>query len=291
MKPAAFEYHRPETLSEAVGVLNDLGDEAKALAGGQSLVPMLAMRLSIFEHLVDIGRLGEMQGIERRNGHLWVGGGTTEAAVERDAQVAADVPLLARATPLIGHMQIRNRGTVGGSIAHADPAAEYPAVALALGAELEATSVEGTRTIPASEFFTGLWTTALGPAELLTGVRFPVWAGRTGFAVREVARRHGDFAIAGAALAVELDHDDRVARCGIGLFGLSSTPRSATAAEQAVIGRTIADVEADEVGQTAVAGLDDIPTDLNGSAAYRTRVGAAMVARAWQAAIAEASSR
>ena len=291
MKPAPFTYHRPETLAEAVGLLADLGDEAKALAGGQSLVPMLAMRLSIFEHLVDIGRLREMQGIERRNGHLWIGGGTTEATVEHDAQVATDVPLLARATPLIGHLQIRNRGTVGGSIAHADPAAEYPAVALALDAELEATGPDGTRVIPAADFFTGLWTTALGDAELLTGIRFPVWTGRTGFAAEEFARRHGDFAIAGTAIAVELDGDDKVTRCGIGLFGLGSTPVRASAAEQGVVGRTLAEISADEIGQAAVADLDDVPYDLNGSAAYRVRVGAAMVSRAWEAATAEASQR
>ena len=291
MKAAPFEYHRPDSVADATALLAELGDDAKAIAGGQSLVPMLAMRLSIFEHLVDIGRLDEMKGVERRDGHLWVGGGTTEAAVEHHPEVAVDVPLLARSTPLIGHLQIRNRGTVGGSVAHADPAAEYPAVVLALDAELEATSAAGRRVIAARDFFTGLWTTALGPAELLTGIRFPVWDGRTGFAVRELTRRHGDFAIAGTALAVQLDDDDRVTRCGIGLFGLGSTPTRATVAEQSVSGRTPTEISAEEVGRLAVADLEDVPHDLNGSASYRKRVGAAMVERAWQAAIAEASGR
>src|SRR5262245_30617803 len=124
MKPAAFEYHRPATAAEAVDLLAELGDGAKVLSGGQSLIPMLALRLAVFDHLVDIGRIDELTGIERRDGSLWIGAGTTEAAVERSAEVASAVPLLARATPFIGHFQIRNRGTIGGCIAHADPAAE-----------------------------------------------------------------------------------------------------------------------------------------------------------------------
>jgi carbon-monoxide dehydrogenase medium subunit len=288
MKAAPFEYHRPASVREATELLAELGDEAKVLAGGQSLVPMLALRLAVFEHLVDISRLDELCGIERRDGSLWVGAGTTEATVEHDAEVATAVPLLARATPLIGHLQIRNRGTVGGSIAHADAAAEYPAVALALDAELEAESPRGARAIPAADFFTGLWSTALAPDELLTGIRFPVWTGRCGFAVREIARRHGDFAIAGAAVAVELDGDDRVRRSAIALFGMGSTPVRAAAAEAAVAGRAATEISAEELGREAVAELEDIPWDLHGSAAYRTRVGAVMVARAWAAASTEA---
>jgi aerobic carbon-monoxide dehydrogenase medium subunit len=288
LKPTAFEYHAPTTADEAVGLLAELGDEAKLLAGGQSLIPMLALRLAVFEHLVDIGRIPELAGIERRNGSLWIGAGTTETVVERSAEVATAAPLLARATPLIGHFQIRNRGTVGGSIAHADPAAEYPAVVLALEAEMEVLSPRGTRTIPASDFFTGLWSTSLEPDELLTGVTFPVWTGRCGFAIEELARRHGDFAVAGAVVGVELDGDDRVRRCGIGLVGLGSAPVRASGAEGAAVGATVTDVDADELGRGALAGLDEIPSDLHGSAAYRRRVGAAMVARAWAAAITEA---
>lgn len=292
MKPAPFTYHRPENAAEAVGLLAELGDGAKLLAGGQSLVPMLSLRLAVFDDLIDISRLGELVGIERRDDHLWIGAGTTEAAVERSADVAAAAPLLARATPLIGHRQIRNRGTVGGSIAHADPAAEYPAVALALDAELEAVSPRGTRTIAAGDFFTGFWSTALEDDELLTGIRLPVWGGtdrRVGFAVREIARRHGDFAIAGAAVALELDGDDRIARAAIGLLGLGSVPLRASAAEAAATGRTLAEVSADDVGRAAVADLDDVPADLHGSSAYRARVGAVMVARAWADAVAEAT--
>ncbi len=137
MKPAPFEYHSPSTVADAAKLLAELGEGAKVLAGGQSLIPLLALRLTVFEHLVDIGRIAELSGIARRDGALWIGAGTTQAAVEASADVASSVPLLAKATPLIGHFQIRSRGTLGGSIAHADPAAEYPAVALALDARME----------------------------------------------------------------------------------------------------------------------------------------------------------
>ena len=145
MKPAAFDYHRPGTVDDAVSLLAELGDDAKILAGGQSLVPMLAMRLAYFDHLIDISRLAELRGIERRGGEVWIGAGTTEAAVGADDQVRQAVPLLTRATPFVGHFQIRNRGTLGGSIAHADAAGEYPAVALALNAVMEVLSPRGRR--------------------------------------------------------------------------------------------------------------------------------------------------
>jgi carbon-monoxide dehydrogenase medium subunit len=288
VKPAPFTYHRPATAGEAVATLAELGDGAKLIAGGQSLVPMLALRLAAFEHLVDIGRVGELGGIERLDGALRIGATTTQAAIERSAEVAASVPLLARATPLIGHFQIRNRGTIGGSIAHADPAAEYPAVALTLDAELEVHSTTGRRTVPAAEFFTGLWSTAVGEDELLAAVTFPVWSGRCGFAVREFARRHGDFAVAGTTVAVELDGDDRIVRCAIGLLGLGSTPERAGDAEAALAGRPLDETDADEVGRLAVSTLESIPSDLHGSGAYRRRVGAALTAAAWRAATEEA---
>jgi aerobic carbon-monoxide dehydrogenase medium subunit len=202
--------------------------------------------------------------------------------------VAEAVPLLTRSTPHIGHFQIRTRGTLGGAIAHADPAAEYAAVALTLDAEMEATSSRGVRRIPAAQFFTGLWETSLAPDEILTAVDFPVWSGRCGYSVQEFARRHGDFAIAGATVAVELDDRGTVARCGIGLLGMGSTPLRATAAERDVVGRPLADLTADDIGHLAVSGLDDIPTDLQGSPAYRARIGATMVARAWTEATREA---
>jgi carbon-monoxide dehydrogenase medium subunit len=288
VKPAPFEYHAPETAADAARLLAALGDGAKVLAGGQSLVPMLALRLAVFEHLVDIGRVSELQGIERRDDSLWVGAGTTQARIEASAEVASAVPLLTRATPFIGHFQIRNRGTLGGSIAHADPAAEYPAVARALDATMLVTSSKGGRTIAARDFFDGLWTTTMEPDELLVGVSFPIWNGRSGFAVEELARRNGDFAIAGAIVGVELDDADRIRRCAIGLIGLGATPERAEDAEAAVAGRAVADVEAGDVGRLAMVGLESVPADLHGSAEFRTRVGAEMVGRAWTTASREA---
>ena len=288
MKPAPFDYHAPETVADAVDLLADLGDGAKVLAGGQSLVPMLALRLAVFEDLVDIVGIAELQGIERRDDALWIGAGTTQASLETSAEVSSTVPLLARATPLIGHFQIRNRGTVGGSIAHADPAAEYPAVALALEARMHVASSKGRRTIAAADFFDGFWTTTMQADELLVGVSFPIWNGRRGFAVEEFARRHGDFAIAGATVGVELDVDNRVQRCVIGLIGLGTTPERADTAEAALVGRSIADVEPPDIGSQAMHGLESVPDDLHGSSKFRRHVGAAMVARAWTTATAEA---
>lgn len=288
MKAHAFAYHRADSVKEAVELLAEFGDEVKILAGGQSLVPMLAMRLTHFDHLVDISRLDELQGIDLVGDEVVVGAGTTHALVGMDDEVADSVPLLTLATPHIGHFQIRSRGTLGGAIAHADPAAEFAAVALTLDATMEAVSARGTRQIPAADFFTGLWESALAPDELLCAVRFPVWSGRCGFAVREFARRHGDFAIAGATVAVELGDDDRVTRCAVGLLGLGSTPERGRPAEQAVTGRPVTDIGADEFGRLAVSALQDIPSDLQGSSSYRTRVGAAMVARAWTEATREA---
>jgi aerobic carbon-monoxide dehydrogenase medium subunit len=288
VKPAPFEYHRPTTSHEAVELLTALGDGAKVLAGGQSLIPMLALRLAVFDHLVDIGRIEELRGIERRDGELWIGAGTTDSDVEHSAEVAGAVPLLAEATPLVGHFQIRNRGTIGGSIAHADPAGEYPAVALTLDATMHVLSSRGARAITAREFFDGVWTTTMDDDELLVGMAFPVWNGRTGFSVTEMARRQGDFAIAGATVGVELDGDDRIARCAIGMLGMSSKPERAWRAEAEVNGRRVDEIDAAELGLLAVEDLESIPDDLHGSEKYRRQVGGVMVARAWTSATEEA---
>lgn len=290
MKPAAFDYHAPGTAEEAVTLLADLGEEAKILAGGQSLVPMLALRLAVFDHLVDLRRLDDLRGIESRGESVWVGAGTTHATVGRSPEIRRDVPLLHRATPLIGHFQIRNRGTIGGAIAHADAAGEYPVVALTLDARMHTLSPRGQRTIAAADYFTGMWTTAMEPDELLTGITFPVWPGRSGFAIEEFARRAGDFAMAGTSIAVRLDADSRVERVAVGLFGLAPTPLRATVTESELIGRPVAEIDAADVGRSATAALDSVPADIHGSAAYRRRVGAVMVARAWTRAVEEASN-
>jgi carbon-monoxide dehydrogenase medium subunit len=294
MKAAPFAYHRPESVKEAADMLAEFGDDAKVLAGGQSLVPMLAMRLTHFDNLIDISRVDELCGIDLDDGAVRIGATTSHALVGMDDEVADSVPLLTMATPHIGHFQIRTRGTLGGAIAHADPAAEYAAVALALDADMEAHSSRGARTIPAAEFFTGLWETSLASDEILTAARFPAWDGRSGFAVHEFARRHGDFAIAGAVAAVQVDADDRVSRCGVGLLGLGSTPLRGTTAEDALVGQTVSDLGGDaalEIARSTMAAIEDIPADLQGSSAYRARVGATMLARALSEALAAASEK
>ena len=289
MKAAPFAYHRPDSVTEAVAMLGEFGEEAKILAGGQSLVPMLAMRLTHFENLIDISRLSALNDISRDGDEVRIGAATPHALVGLDDEVAESVPLLTLATPHIGHFQIRSRGTLGGAIAHADPAAEYAAVALALDATIEATSARGVRQIPAAEFFTGLWETSLADDEILTSVRFPVTTDRSGFGLAEFARRHGDFAIAGAVVGIDLDADDRITRCGIGLLGLGSTPLRAGTVEAAVVGSAVGELDTDELGSLAMSALTDIPADLQGSASYRARVGAAMVSRALTQAITNVS--
>lgn len=286
MKAAAFEYHRPASAEAAVEMLAELGEDAKVLSGGQSLVPVMAMRLGRPEHLVDVNRIAELGGVTRSDGMLRVGALTRHRALERDEAIGRDVPLLARAAPYIGHFQIRNRGTLGGSLAHADPAAELPAVAVALDAVIEARSVRGSRRIPAGAFFLSAFTTALEPDELVTAVHLPVWGPGSGFAVAELARRQGDFAIAGAACGVQVA-DGLVTRVVVALIGMGSVPVRAWSAEQALAGTRGAEADLAAIGSEAVAALEP-PSDAHGSAAYRRRVGAHMVARALRAALAEA---
>jgi carbon-monoxide dehydrogenase medium subunit len=290
MKPAPFTYHAPTTVAEVVDALAELGDEAKVLAGGQSLVPMLNLRLARFEHLVDVGRVAELRGIERRNGDVVIGATTRDAIIEFDPTIARDVPLLAAVTPHIGHFQIRNRGTIGGSLAHADPAAEYPAVAVALDATFEVAAAGGTRSVPAAEFFSGFWSTALEPDELLASISFPVWHGRSGFGVAEFARRHGDFAIAGAVAAVELAQDDTVTRAAIAVFGVAGTPVRAMSVEQALVGQPARSVDAADMGRTALSAVEDVADDPQVPAAYRRRIAEAMVVDAWRRAVADAGA-
>jgi aerobic carbon-monoxide dehydrogenase medium subunit len=286
MKSAPFDYAAPTTVDEAVGLLAEHGDEAKVLAGGQSLVPVLALRLARPGVLVDVNRVDGLAGVQQENGTVRVGALTRHAVVERDLDLATAVPLLARAAPLIGHFQIRNRGTLGGSLAHADPAAEWPAVALALDAELEVRSAGGTRTIAARDFFSSTFMTALEPDDLLVAARFPVWDADAGFAVEELARRSGDFAIAGVACGVQVAAG-RVTRAAIGLLGMGAVPRRADAAERQLAGTAPDEADLDELGRLAVADLEP-PGDVHASSSYRRRVAATLVTRALARAVAEA---
>jgi len=288
VKAAPFCYHRPGTVAEAVETLAAFGDGAKVLAGGQSLVPLMALRLARAEHLVDLGRIAALRYVRGAADSVAVGAMTVQAAAGRDPVIAASVPLLARAIPFIGHFQVRNRGTVGGSCAHADPSAEIPAVAVTLDAELEASGRGRPRLIPAAKFFTSTFTTSLEPDEVLTALHFPVWPGRSGFAVREFARRRGDFAVAGAVCAVTLGQGERIERVAIGLLGLGAVPLRAAAAERAATGTAAGDLDVTEIGHLAVADTDP-PDDVHATPGYRRRVGVAMAARALTAALEEAA--
>lgn len=292
MKPAPFAYERPTTVSEVVDLLSGGGGETKLLAGGQSLVPILALRLARFDQLVDLNRVTELSGIRRENGHTVVGSMTRQAVIERDPTVAEGVPLLSRATPLIGHFQIRNRGTIGGSLAHADPASEYPAVVLALGGDLEVVGPAGARTVAADDFFLSTWTTALGEDEVLTAVRLPDWGGRSGFAVEEVARRYGDFALVGACGAVKLDDQGLVERAGVALFGVAETPFRSLTAEAGLVGRRAADLDPAAVADLARRAAEELepPEDVHASRSYRRQVAAVVLTRCLTRAVEEASA-
>lgn len=283
MKPAAFRYHAPERLDEVGALLAEYGDDAKPLAGGQSLVPMLSLRLASFEHLVDLNRVTGLASIERSNGHLRIGATVRQATAEHSALVREAAPLVAKALPHIGHFQIRNRGTVGGSIAHADPASELPAVAVALDAIIEATGAAGTRRIAASDFFVSTWETSLADGEVLSAVEFPVWGPGSGFAVEEIARRHGDFALAGTTVGVQLA-DGKIVKAAIAMFGVASTPVRSAEAEAALL----SGADAAEVGRVAASGLNP-SDDIHASGAYRKQVAAVIVARAITAALKSAA--
>jgi len=285
MKPAPFAYHRPATLDEALALLAEHGGEAKPLAGGQSLIPAMNFRLARPAVLVDLNRVAELGYVRAGRDGLQIGAMTRQRAVERSEAVRSAAPLLAEAMPFIAHPQIRNRGTVGGSLAHADPAAELPAVMLALEARFRARGPQGERWIPAGEFFTGILETALGPDELLLEVAVPKSPARTGYAFAELARRRGDYALVGVAARVTLDRRGRCQAARITLFSVGDGPVLATAAAAMLDGQEPSP-EAMRAAADAAAQRDiDPPSDIHASAAYRRRLAAVLTRRALQRAV------
>jgi carbon-monoxide dehydrogenase medium subunit len=285
LKPAPFAYHCPTSLDEALALLAEHGDEAKVLAGGQSLVPMMAFRLARPSVLVDLNRLPGLSGVEVAGDVVTVGAMVREHAAERSSDLLERVPLLAEALPLIGHAAIRSRGTIGGSLSHADPAAELPAVALATGAELVLRSAaRGERTVAAGDFFEGYFTTALADDEILTAVRFPVAAAGTGACFAEAARRHGDFAMVGVAASLQLD-GGTIADARLALIGVSDVPVRVGEAEAELVGQAPTSAAFDAAVAAAVRGLTP-PSDVHASAAYRRSVAGVLVRRALDGAAA-----
>jgi len=280
MKPAPFEYHRPHTLDEALSLLAEHGLDAKPLAGGQSLIPAMNFRLATPSVLVDLNGLAELSYITEVTGDVRLGGMTRQRAVERSSLAASRFPLIAETMPHIAHPAIRNRGTIGGSLAHADPAAELPAVMLALNATFTLRRQAGFRDVAASDFFVGLFSTALEPGELLSEIRIPPVAARSGFAFEEVSRRHGDFALAGVAAAVQLDEAGRCARARIALFGVGDRPMLAAEASKALEGQPPS-AESIRAAANAAATSDiDPPGDIHASARYRRQLANVLTRRA-----------
>jgi aerobic carbon-monoxide dehydrogenase medium subunit len=282
MKLPPFEYEAPTTVAEAIDLLAEQLDEASVLAGGQSLIPLLALRLARPEVLIDINGIAELSGISAAGGWVTIGAMTREYMAEESKVVADTVPLLAAALPFIGHEAIRSRGTIGGSLAHADPAAELPAVARALDAEFVVRGPSGQRVIPAAQWFEGYLTTARRSDELLLEIRFPAAKGGTGVSFQEVARRHGDFAMVGLAVSLVLS-GGVISDARLALAGISDVPVRATAAEELLAGERPSTELFDEAARRATEDIDP-PADLHGSSQYRKTVAAAIVRRGLRAA-------
>jgi len=289
MKLPPFEYAAPTTVADAVALLAEHQDEASVLAGGQSLIPLLALRLARPSVLIDINGVDELAGISATDGKVAVGAMTREYAAEESKTLGENVPLLAAALPFIGHEAIRSRGTIGGSLAHADPAGELPAVARALDGEFVVRSASGERVVGADEWFEGYLTTARQPDELLVEVRLPAASAGTGVAFDEVARRHGDFAIVGLAASLTVS-DGVISDARLAFAGAADVPVRATEAEQLLVGQQPAAALFEEAAQRAAASLDP-PADLHGSADYRKRIAATLVRRALQAAAQDAGGK
>ena len=289
MKLSPVDYEAPGTVAEALDLLAEHEDEASVLAGGQSLIPLLALRLAQPAVLIDINGVAELSGVSTNDGWVTIGATTREYMAEESATIAELVPLLAAALPLIGHEAIRSRGTVGGSLAHADPAAELPAVAQALNAEFVVRGPSGERVVPAAEWFEGYLTTSRGPDELLTEVRFLAARPGTGTSFQEVARRHGDFAMVGLATSVTLNAGT-ITDARLAFAGVSDVPARATAAEELLEGERPTAELFDEAARVAAADIDP-PSDLHGSAEYRKKVAAALVRRGLREAVDNAQER
>ncbi len=289
MKLPPVDYEAPGTVCEALDLLAEHLDEASVLAGGQSLIPLLALRLARPTVLIDINGIAELSGVSAADGAMAIGAMTREYVAEESTTIADTVPLLAAALPLIGHEAIRSRGTIGGSLAHADPAAELPAVALALDAEFVVRSKSGDRVIPAAEWFEGYLTTSRRPDELLVEVRFPTAGPGTGISFQEVARRHGDFAIVGLAASVTLS-DGVISDARLAFAGLSDVPVRAAEAESLLVGQRPSAELFDEAARRATDDIDP-PADLHGTSAYRKKVAAGLVRRGLQAAVHDVGER
>jgi aerobic carbon-monoxide dehydrogenase medium subunit len=284
MKPAPFDYVAPSSIDEACAILAQAGGGAMVLAGGQTLMPLLNLRMSQPFIIVDINKIAALKGIARADGCTRIGPMTRQCELLADAGLARDLPVIVQAVRHVGHHQTRNRGTIGGSITLGEPAAELPATAVALGANIAVRSMRGTRLVPAGEFYLGPYMNVLDADELVTGISFPDWPQGHVTLFCEVAQRPGDFALVGmvGALCVE---DGKIARAGIAWFGMGPTPIRAKAAEHMLLGQRLAAIDPQAVAECAVAGTAPVD-DHHASAEYRRTVGKRIFARTLRDALA-----
>ena len=284
MKPPRFQYCAPDILDEALTLLDQYGEDTKVLAGGQSLIPLLNMRLASPGYLVDINHISELNYIESEDGYLAVGATVRQRQIERSALVQQKFPFFGEIVRHIGHMQIRNRGTVVGSIAHADPAAELPALLTCLNGEVLCTSTHGERVIKAEDFFLGYLTTALEPGEMLTEVRFPWIPPQSGWAFMEFARRSGDYALVGAAAVLTPTLDDHCMSAHIAYLGVSGSPVRARSVEEVLAGTTLDDTTLDAAAEAARTVVSEDMSDVHATAEYRRVLTAELTRRVLKAA-------
>lgn len=288
MIPGEFEYYRPATLADAVKLLSELGDEARPLAGGHSLIPMMKLRFATPEHLIDLGAIDQLKGICRDGDALVIGAMTTQADIINSAEIASLLPIIRETALLIADPQVRYMGTIGGNVANGDPGNDMPAVMMALGASYRLEGPEGARDVPATEFYQGAYFTALEPGEILTAISIPVQQAGHGYAYEKLKRKIGDYATAAAAVTLTMA-DGKVTDCSIALTNLSETPVLAEEAAQAVIGTSLDDSALKKAAAAARAVMSPA-TDARGTTEYRTHVGGIMVMRALQRAAARATA-
>lgn len=290
MIPSAFEYFAPRTLEEAFDLLAEHGADAKLLAGGHSLLPLMKLRLAAPRVLVDLGRIGDLSYLRDDGDEIALGALVTHAELEHSELLRRRAPLLPETAAEIGDVQVRNRGTLGGALAHADPAADYPAAVLALGAQLTLASRSGTRTVAAKDFFVDLLTTALEPGEILTEVRFPADGARTGSAYKKLHQPASGFAIVGVAARVRLDANGKCEAATVGITGMAAKAYRATQVERALRGHTPSDKLIAQAAAKAAGGIEAL-SDLHASARYRKAMGEVFTRKALSEAFSRARAK
>ena len=291
MLPGDFEYHKATTVDEALDLMGQYGDEAKIIAGGHSLIPLMKLRLAEPKHLIDIGNIAEMKGVRRSNGSVSIGALTTHFMIESEGSFTGGLQVLPEAATQIGDVQVRNRGTVGGSVAHADPASDLPAVLVALDAEFIAKSSGGERTISSKAFFEDLMTTTLGENEILTEVRFHVPAGgKVGSAYEKLANKASHYSVVGAAVIVSLAANGTVENVSVALSGVAAKPIKAAAVENALKGKQPTAEAIAEAASHAAEDVDFALSDIHASEEYRLAMTKVMTKRALMRAVERAQA-